>query len=184
MSESFMMDDKFEEYFDKVVSIANYCNTKQTDFGFADVIKNIKKRGLILELIYIYMVENSDKNIQYWIGTCLENFLRGSNAFYQYFVAKTNLLHIVVGDIIANEAEQQIVQTSFDLASEIIKFNLRCFDVLESVLEKGDNYKNFVYKLQNSLTDSNVFIRALILSLYKFREKKVDCIPRLCLLVE
>ena len=63
---------------------------------------------------------------------------------------------------------KEILQSSFDLLGEMIKFNLDAFRAFDKVLNTKPKFEKFVATVNKNLVDSNMFIRSLILSLEHF----------------
>ena len=55
--------------------------------------------GLLCTLIGILMEEPSDSQYRFWIASCIEAFLRGSNAASQLLVARTGLLEHLLAEV-------------------------------------------------------------------------------------
>lgn len=65
-----------------------------------------------------------DQNNRFWMASCIEAFLRGSDPQFQKFVARAGMLEYLINDIISDaEKPQGCMQTSFDLLGELMKFN-------------------------------------------------------------
>ena len=81
----------------------------------------------------------------------------------------------VAGNIVENEIRhKEILQSSFDLLGELIKFNIEAFKAFDAILTTDQKFDKFVNMVNRSLVDSNMFIRSLILSLEHFRTDSSD----------
>ena len=79
-------------------------------------------------------------------------------------------LQHVAGNIVEHEIRhKEILQSSFDLLGELIKFNIEAFKAFDAILTTDSKFEKFVAMVNKSLVDSNMFIRSLILSLEHFR---------------
>jgi len=106
--------------------------------------------------------------MKFWISSCLESFLRGTYPILQLLLVRSGVIKKIVRDIITKNTQDETgLQTSFDLLSEIIKYNKRTLLIFESSISEEEFNIICTHMLQN-IIDSNVFIRALILSLYRF----------------
>lgn len=76
----------------------------------------------------------------------------------------------VAGNIVESTTRhKEILQSSFDLLGELIKFNIEAFKAFDSILTTEERFEKFVSMVNQNLVDSNMFIRSLILSLEHFR---------------
>lgn len=65
-----------------------------------------------------------DQNNRFWMASCIEAFLRGSEPAFQQFVANTGMLSYLIEEIVSDATKiQGSLQTSFDLLGELMKFN-------------------------------------------------------------
>jgi len=88
---------------------------------------------------------------------------------------RSGLLKFLVKDILQSHEEDPkssgSLQTGFDLLGELMKFNREIFNEFNKLMDSEDNFTKFINKVTDHLVDSNVFLRAMILSLEKFREE-------------
>jgi len=123
-------------------------------------------RGLITKVLLVFMNEKPDSTYRFWLASCVEAFLRGSDARAQVFMAKMGLLdHLVDG--ILNFQISGNLQTNFDLLGELVKYNPEVFLMFSQTVDDA-KYKVFMQVVVSNLVDSNVFIRAVVLSLEFF----------------
>ena len=98
----------------------------------------------------------------------MESFLRGTYPILQLFMVRSGVIKNIIQDIISiNDKDNTNLQTSFDLLSEIIKYNKRTLMIFESSISQKE-YDVICNKTLKNIVDSNVFIRSLMLSLHKF----------------
>ena len=133
--------------------------------------KNDNEIGLLQKLIFKYIQECYYSSAKFWLSSCIEVVLRGNNTFYQNYIACSGLLPCLLYDILYSKQDQnQILQLSFDILGELIKFNRSIFYLLDYYFCDKVEFNTFCNKIisKNSLVDSNVFLRAIILSNYLF----------------
>jgi hypothetical protein len=171
---SFIGDYNFnEEYDDKMqFMIINQLNLDNLS-NFIDYFnKNYDSVGLLMKLILKYIQECHYSSSKFWLASCIEVMIRGNNTFFQYFIStNTGLIPYLIYDIIyTKNDEAQILQLSFDILGELIKFNRANFMLLNYYFIDQNEFKMFTKKIidQKYLIDSNVFLRSVIISIYKF----------------
>jgi len=115
----------------------------------------------------------SEQPYRFWMSSCIEAFLRGSDLIFQRFVAiKLGLLKYLVNDILSEDKKcSGSLQTGFDLLGELMKFNREIFGEFNKLLVSESKFSKFINNVTSNLVDSNVFLRAMILSLERFREE-------------
>ncbi len=143
--------------------------------------ENDNEIGLLQKLIFKYIQECYYSSAKFWLSSCIEVVLRGNNTFFQTYIASSGLLPCLLYDILYSKQDQnQILQLSFDILGELIKFNRSIFYLLDYYFCDKVEFKTFCNKIisNDSLVDSNVFLRAIILSNYLFdktdKENKID----------
>ncbi len=125
-------------------------------------------RGLLSNITSTLMNEPYDSIYRFWLLSCIEAFLRGSNKDHQVFVAHSGVIKHTVKHIISIGVKNSgSLQTAFDLLGELTKFNLYLLEDLEKSFEDQE-FRDFVDTILANLVDSNVFIRSLYLSLEHF----------------
>jgi hypothetical protein len=132
--------------------------------------KNNNKIGLLSKLIYNYILECQYSSSKFWLASCIEVILRGNNSFIQFFVATSGLVPCLLYDILYSKSEKiALLQMSFDLLGELVKFNKVNFLILNNYFVDSNEFKLFCNKIisKNHLIDSNVFLRSVILSIEK-----------------
>jgi len=131
--------------------------------------------GLLSKLISVFFKLPQDQNNRFWMASCIEAFLRGSEPIFQNFVAKSGMLAFLIDDIVSDAPKVQgSMQTSFDLLGELMKFNREIFVAFNEIVV-GDKLAKFLHNVNTHLVDSNVFLRGMVLSMERFREQ--DQIP-------
>jgi len=97
--------------------------------------------------------------------------IRGNNQFFQNYLVKLGLMPCLLYDIIYNKHDSlQIMQLSFDILGELIKFNRANFFLMNYYFVDNNEFSIFTKKVirKETLVDSNVFLRSIILSTYFF----------------
>ena len=125
----------------------------------------LSERGLLSRISATLMNEPSDSVYRFWLASCLESFLRGSNQDHQVFVAHSGIVqHIVAHVLSIGVKSSNNLQTAFDLLGELIKFNRHTLELLESSFD-DEQFRDFMACAMSNLIDSNVFLRSLFLSM-------------------
>lgn len=136
--------------------------------------------GLLSKVIRTFMSESDDSPYRFWLASCVESYLRGSCVQEQLFVAQSGLLLNLLEHVTSERIHcAGSLQTSFDLLGEICKGNIQVLRLLLSKLD-GDTFHKLMSVATSNLVDSNVFIRALILSIERdsmSQAKDVDAGP-------
>eukprot|EP00002_Diphylleia_rotans_P039837 TRINITY_DN9336_c0_g1_i2.p1 TRINITY_DN9336_c0_g1~~TRINITY_DN9336_c0_g1_i2.p1 ORF type:complete len:445 (+),score=66.21 TRINITY_DN9336_c0_g1_i2:78-1412(+) len=120
--------------------------------------------GLITTIadLLVRLPENSV--YRFWLSSCIEAFLRNSRPEYQLFLIKRGLMHHILRSVVwKGSLGGESLQTSFDLLSELVKFNPEGIKLVANYFSQGE-FERFVEAIVENLVDSNVFLRALILT--------------------
>jgi len=158
-------------YIDQMTSEPNNSNNVFfTDEAMTtNAFENIENKGLLHKIIILIGKSHPNSNYRFWLASCVEAFLRGSNTIYQIFVAHTGLMYDLVEKILEKKTTKaNNIQISYDLVGEIIKFNKYNVIFLDKICERFGWLKLLPYNSSLNLIDSNVFLRALLLSYEKF----------------
>lgn len=136
-------------------------------------------KGLLTKIVDVLKKEPTASTFRFWLARAVESYLRGSTCYAdQMFLLRRGLLHHVAGNLIENDVRpKEILQSSFDLLGELIKFNLDAFRQFEKVVCTEAKFKKMVEMVERNLVDSNMFIRSLILSLEQLQIEN----PMFCL---
>jgi hypothetical protein len=155
----------------------NYLNTYCKDERLID--KNIKifegkDSGLLTKLIYSLQFQESGSIYRYWLSSCIESYLRGSSAYEQIFVAKSGLISSTIKYIISSgKRKDNSLQTSFSLLGELVKYNIFTLELVEESLNDFQ-FRQFINILMDNITESNLFIRSLFLSMESISKANKD----------
>ena len=84
-------------------------------------------KGLLTKIVDVMMNEPSASTFRFWLARAVESFLRGSTSYAdQTFLIRRGLLQHVATNIIQMDPRpKEILQSSFDLLGELIKFNMQ-----------------------------------------------------------
>jgi len=129
------------------------------------------REGLLTKIIRVLIKQPKDSEYRFWLAQCVESFLRGSDPKHQQFVAQSGLLEVLLNGIIGPEYQaSDNLQTNFDLLGELVKFNEQVFTRFSDHLTAAQMDRLIDISVSN-LVDSNVFLRAAVLSFDHFRTK-------------
>lgn len=129
-------------------------------------------KGLLTKIVEVMKKEPTTSTFRFWLARAVESYLRGNTSYCdQIFLMRRDLLQHVAGNIVKHDiANKEILQSSFDLLGELIKFNIEAFKAFDRILNTESKFDKFMLTVNRNLVDSNMFIRSLILSLEHFSE--------------
>ncbi|XP_041375962.1 short transient receptor potential channel 4-associated protein-like [Gigantopelta aegis] len=127
-------------------------------------------KGLLTKIVEVMKKEPTTSTFRFWLARAVESYLRGDTSYCdQVFLMRRGLLQHVASNIVEHEIRhKEILQSSFDLLGEMVKFNIEAFKTFDEILVSQDKLDKFVLTVNRNLVDSNMFIRSLILSLEHF----------------
>eukprot|EP00918_Siedleckia_nematoides_P024820 GHVU01053597.1.p1 GENE.GHVU01053597.1~~GHVU01053597.1.p1 ORF type:complete len:770 (-),score=71.82 GHVU01053597.1:2839-5148(-) len=127
-------------------------------------------RGLLSKVVEVMKKEPTASTFRFWLARAVESYLRGNTSYCdQIFLLRRGLLQHIAGNIVDHDIRpKEILQSSFDLLGELVKFNVEAFRAFDKVLCTKAKFDRFVQIVNRNLVDSNMFIRSLILSLEHF----------------
>ncbi|XP_020916846.1 short transient receptor potential channel 4-associated protein-like [Exaiptasia diaphana] len=130
------------------------------------------EKGLLSKILETLIKTPPNASIRFWLSRAIEGFLRGRASFGdQLFLVKRGLLEHLVDHIGSSEIKpKEILQSSFDLLGELMKFNPIAFKIFNSVID-DKKFEKFTHILTSNVVDSNMLIRCLILSQERFVEE-------------
>ncbi|XP_077982757.1 short transient receptor potential channel 4-associated protein-like [Glandiceps talaboti] len=146
-------------------------------------VKNINRqllcngqKGLLTKIVEATKKEPVESPFRFWLGRAIESFLRGATSFSdQTFLLRRGLLEHIVRHMIDNDIKsKEILQSSFDLLGELMKFNINAFRRFNKAITSEFEFKDFMKLIQDNIVDSNMFIRCLILSLEHFENEQTE----------
>jgi Trpc4-associated protein len=133
-------------------------------------------RGLLTKIVDVMKKEPTASTFRFWLARAVESYLRGSTSYCdQIFLLRRGLLQHIASNIVEHDIRpKEILQSSFDLIGELVKFNVEAFKVFDKVLSSKERLDKFLTTVDRNLVDSNMFIRSLILSLEHFTSVQED----------
>lgn len=144
--------------------------------------------GLVCRLTSILMdgfgLSCEGNNVRrFQISGCLENFLRGASVAQKTLIAREGLLLFLLQDLSESitkpSASNQYRTTCFDLLGQLVKWNRVLFSTMNAFFRRYRYlFPHLLQAVSARLVDSNVFIRAIIISLERFRaedEAMIKC---------
>ncbi|XP_053402088.1 short transient receptor potential channel 4-associated protein-like isoform X2 [Mercenaria mercenaria] len=128
-------------------------------------------KGLLTKIVEVMKKEPTTSTFRFWLARAVESYLRGNTSYCdQVFLMRRGLLQHVASNIVEHEIRhKEILQSSFDLLGELVKFNIEAFRTFDNILTTSEKFDKFITTVNRNLVDSNMFIRSLILSLEHFR---------------
>lgn len=151
-------------------------------------------KGLLSKIVEVMKKEPPTSTFRFWLARAVESYLRGDTSYCdQIFLMRRGLLQHVASNIVEHDIRhKEILQSSFDLLGELIKFNWEAFKTFDAVLcpagatKEGsgssrssaatceEKFDKFTGTVNKNMVDSNMFIRSLVLSLEHFRSEGKD----------
>ncbi|KAL5022171.1 hypothetical protein ScPMuIL_001326 [Solemya velum] len=133
-------------------------------------------KGLLTKIVEVMKKEPTTSTFRFWLARAVESYLRGNTSYCdQIFLMRRGLLNHVATNIVDHDIRhKEILQSSFDLLGEMIKFNFEAFKTFDEILNTSVKLEKFVDKVNRNLVDSNMFIRSLILSLEHFTNNEEE----------
>eukprot|EP00004_Rigifila_ramosa_P024165 TRINITY_DN6931_c0_g1_i2.p1 TRINITY_DN6931_c0_g1~~TRINITY_DN6931_c0_g1_i2.p1 ORF type:complete len:1087 (+),score=226.89 TRINITY_DN6931_c0_g1_i2:260-3520(+) len=129
--------------------------------------------GIIARILGLLVTLPQDSKYRFWLGSCCDSFMRGSPLEFRLFLSEKGLLNWLLSQVLSEGfTVANTLQTNFDLLGELIRWNEPIFSEI-SVLLTEDGFARLKAVIQSHLVDSNVFLRALVLSLERFRETEL-----------
>lgn len=127
------------------------------------------EQGLLTKTLDILKAVPNLSSLRFWLSRALEGFLRGKASYAdQIFLIKRGLLKLLVDHICSKEMKtKEVLQSSFDLLGELMKFNYVGFKEFNDVITEAQ-FEKFFLVMTSNVVDSNMFMRCLILSYEHF----------------
>lgn len=123
------------------------------------------EKGLLSKILETLIRCPPTAPLRFWLSRAIEGFLRGrASVGDQLFLIKRGLLEHLVDHITSEELKpKEILQSSFDLLGELMKFNQFAFIRFDQAISTKQ-FEKFVGILTSNVVDSNMLIRCLVLS--------------------
>jgi len=127
-------------------------------------------RGLITKVIDILKTAPANNAIRFWLSRAIEGFLRGAvSSPDQKFLINRGLVKHLFEHITDNDTKaKEIIQSSFDLLGEVMKFNADGYQQFNDAIDADHQFEKFLSVMTSNIVDSNMFIRCIVLSNEKF----------------
>lgn len=131
-------------------------------------------KGLLTKIVEVMKKEPTTSTFRFWLARAVESYLRGNTSYCdQVFLMRRGLLQHVATNIVEHEIRhKEILQSSFDLLGELVKFNIEAFQTFDSIFTTQQKFDKFINTVNRNLVDSNMFIRSLVLSLEHFIDEE------------
>eukprot|EP01116_Phalansterium_solitarium_P006144 TRINITY_DN18449_c0_g1_i1.p1 TRINITY_DN18449_c0_g1~~TRINITY_DN18449_c0_g1_i1.p1 ORF type:complete len:758 (-),score=252.57 TRINITY_DN18449_c0_g1_i1:347-2620(-) len=128
------------------------------------------RKGVMTKLVHVFIYENPESSFRYWIGSCMEAFLLNGDPEWQLLLAQSGLLSYLIRQILhsADGSATTALQTACDSLAELLKGSREVFSMFNAMLPPSE-FQRFMTIILNNLVDSNVFYRALMLSMARFQ---------------
>ncbi|PXF47671.1 Short transient receptor potential channel 4-associated protein [Gracilariopsis chorda] len=152
--------------------------SRKSNPAFQQVHDPPEQAGLLTKLALIFMLskgsDDASRTRRYLLSGCIETFQRSATLCEKTFLARRGLLRYLVVQLATFDGPQAQIsvlrQTSFDLLSQLIKWNRSLFHDLNDMFRKDHRLlQNLLHAVSDRLVDSNVFVRSIALSLERFR---------------
>lgn len=152
----------------------------QNDLELPETLSNtnrklccVGEKGLLTKILETLIRCPTTAPLRFWLSRAIEGFLRGrASVGDQLFLIKRGLLEHLVDHITSDELKpKEILQSSFDLLGELMKFNPFAFKRFDQVIS-DKQFEKFVSILTSNVVDSNMLIRCLVLSQEHFMSSR------------
>ncbi|XP_040581494.1 short transient receptor potential channel 4-associated protein [Lepeophtheirus salmonis] len=122
--------------------------------------------GLLTKIVEVLKKEHTNSTYRFWLCRAVESYIRGQISYAdQVFLLRRGLLqHITASLINTDRRQKEIIQSSFDLLGELIKFNFDACRQMDAILSTGAKLKRAMSLINERLVDSNMFIRGMVLA--------------------
>eukprot|EP00727_Mastigamoeba_balamuthi_P006289 m51a1_g2280 hypothetical protein (780) ;mRNA; r:382352-385314 len=120
------------------------------------------QHGFLGQIVDCLMKMEPDTPLRFWFTSIVDGFLRGLDIHFASHVVQSGLFVSLVKPLVLDVKVD--LQTTFDLLGELIRFNPSTFGVIDSLCETPEQKAKFEGRVLGNLVDSNVFIRALLIT--------------------
>lgn len=130
-----------------------------------------EKIGLLSKIVKVIKQEPFSDSFRFWLTRAIESFLRGGTSFSdQLFLIKRGIVEDTLNNILAINftRPKEVIQSCFDMLGELVKFNSHGFRILDKELFDKEKFNMFMRLINQSLVDSNMFLRSIFLSIEFF----------------
>lgn len=130
-----------------------------------------EKTGLLSKIVQVIKQEPFSDSFRFWLTRAVESFLRGDTSYAdQLFLINRGIVEDTLHNILAINftRPKEVLQSCFDMLGELIKFNNYGFSILDKELVDQERFNMLMRMIDQSLVDSNMFLRAIFLSIEFF----------------
>ncbi|KAL4474995.1 hypothetical protein ABPG74_001691 [Tetrahymena malaccensis] len=144
-----------------------------------DRLSYVEDKGLMHKIVDSFKSVNQNCQLRFWLGSCLEIFLKASNWYNQIFLFETGLMYTLIRQYILNQlSTTNNIQITLDVLGELVKFNHLNVIYLNLILNQEGWITKIEQKMFSNIVDTNVFLRNLYLT-YEYAEfQKISVFKR------
>ncbi|KAK8404993.1 hypothetical protein O3P69_001519 [Scylla paramamosain] len=125
-------------------------------------------KGLLLKIVEALKKETTGSTFRFWFSRAIESYLRSPNPYAdQVFLLRRGLLKHLAGSLLQCDPgpnQKEVLQSTFDLLGELLKFNDKAYKRLDSLIAAEFKEKQLFSLVTKNLVDSNMLVRSLVLS--------------------
>lgn len=103
------------------------------------------KEGLLSKIVNVIKKEPFSASFRFWLIRAIESFLRGGTSFAeQTFLINRGVVEDTIQNILAVNftRPKEVIQSCFDMLGELVKFNIKAFEIINNQLFENENVKN------------------------------------------
>ncbi|XP_065064588.1 short transient receptor potential channel 4-associated protein-like isoform X2 [Rhopilema esculentum] len=128
------------------------------------------EKGLLTKILDVLKRTTPNNALRFWLSRAIEGFLRGRvSPPDQHFLINRDVIEHLLEHINNPETKsKEILQSSFDLLGELMKFNEEAFKRFNTYFNADAQFDRFISTMTSNVIDSNMFIRCIVLSLERF----------------
>ncbi|XP_066937190.1 short transient receptor potential channel 4-associated protein-like [Macrobrachium rosenbergii] len=125
-------------------------------------------KGLLSKIVDALKRETTGSTFRFWFSRAIESYLRSANPYAdQIFLLRRGLLMHLANSLLLCEvgpSQKEVLQSTFDLLGELLKFNVEAYHRLDSIISTEAREKKLFRLVTKNLVDSNMLVRSLVLS--------------------
>ncbi|XP_053638919.2 short transient receptor potential channel 4-associated protein [Cherax quadricarinatus] len=125
-------------------------------------------QGLLSKIVEALKKETTGSTFRFWFSRAIESYLRSANPYAdQVFLLRRGLLKHLAGSLLQCDpgpSQKEVLQSTFDLLGELLKFNVEAYRRLDSIISTDPKEKKLFRLVTKNLVDSNMLVRSLVLS--------------------
>lgn len=100
--------------------------------------------GLLSKIVSVIKKEPFSASFRFWLIRAIESFLRGGTSFAeQIFLINRGVVEDTIQNILAVNftRPKEVIQSCFDMLGELVKFNVKAFEIINNQLLESENVK-------------------------------------------